>query len=192
MTDDERQHPDPPDLSTLPPALRGGGQRGPESRGPLTVGRSLGAVAAGAGAGVLLVVVVVIVAFVASPGGFEGLGVVLLALLGGVVAGCIVAGIVVGSMVGRDPRGGRFTGVFSVVLALLLVAWLALAVAGLSGRLVGTAADLDLLGWVLVPLLWTLPAAAAGVVPSMWFGWVAGAGLLVAALLLVLRELTST
>lgn len=159
MTDDERQHGDPPDLSTLPPALRGGGQRGPGSRGPLTVGRSLGAVAAGGGAGVLLVVVVV---------------------------------IVVGAMVGRDPRGGRFTGVFSVVLALLLVAWLALAVAGLSGRLVGTAADPDLLGWVLVPLLWTLPAAAAGVVHSKWIGWVAGAGMLVAALLLVLRELTST
>ena len=190
MTDDDRGPDGLPDLSTLPPALRGGGWRGTVGAAPLTVGRSLAAVASGVLAGLATVVVVLVVAVVASPSGWEGLGVVLLALAGGILVACLVAALVVRAFVRTRQRGSRFSGVFSAALAVLLVAQAALVAGAGSGLLTGPAADLRLLDWVLVPMLWTVPAAAAGVVRARVVAAVAGLGAVVVVVVALLRLTT--
>ena len=150
-----------------------------DDRPALTVGRSLGAVGGGLAAGAATTVGVAMIAGAAGSGGSsptDGLGVLLVGLAGGVFLGCLVAALVVLFSVRGRRHGTRFSGLFSAGLALLL-AFVAIGIVGGLAAPVTDVVGAGALAWVLVPLLWSVPAAAARVVRARWVGWVAALGL---------------
>ena len=150
-----------------------------DDRPRLTVRRSLVAVAGGLLAGcatALLVVLVVGAVASVDETGFEGLGALVLGVAAGVFLGCLVAALVVLLAVRRRRRGPRFSGLFSAGLGLLLLAF-GVGVIGSVAAPVIELVGVRPLAWVLLPLLWSVPAAATGVVRARWVGYVVAVGL---------------
>jgi len=135
---------------------------------PLTVGRSLAAVALGIAAGA--VVVVAVVGVVNGPAStpdepLAGLGPLLVGLVAGSVGACLAAALTVRPLVRGRAAGGTFSAVFSLTLAVVLVAHLVGALGSAGG---GAGLGLEALAWLTLPALWSIPAAAAGVVRWRW------------------------
>lgn len=162
-----------------------------DDRPGLTVRRSLAAVAGGLASGCLAAVIAALVVGAATSGATttgEGIGAAVLAAAGGVFLGCLVSALVVLLTVRGRRRGARFSGMFSTGLALLLVFF----GVGVVGSVAAPLIELVGLGpllWLLVPPLWSIPAAAAGVVRLRWVGYVLALGLGAVLLTLAVGEL---
>jgi hypothetical protein len=100
----------------------------------------------------------------------------------GLVIGYMVAVIVVGVALRNRDRGGRFTIVFAIVLlAVHLISGMARGIGILAVPVVASPADYS---WLyLVPPLFTVPAAALGLVRWRWAVGPAVVGVLLAAAL---------
>lgn len=162
-----------------------------DDRPTLTVRRSLAAVAGGLASGCLAAVLTALVVGAATSGASttgEGIGAAVLAAAGGVFLGCLVSALVVLFVVRGRRRGARFSGLFSTGLALLLV-FFGVGVVGSVAAPVIELVGLGPLLWLLVPPLWSIPAAAAGVVRLRWVGYVLGLGLGALLLTLAVGEL---
>lgn len=163
-------------------------QRSPAPRddSPIGVGESVGVVFAAGLVGLLVGGIAAAIAnHVISPG-MDELAPFLVALAGAFLLNCVVAVVVVVLCVRNRPRGRRFATVFAGTLGLLVVL---LATMLLLGTVVPGALGTGLVIWPVVTplLLWSCSAAAAGVVRPRSIGYVAGAGLVVAVIILAGR-----
>nr|BFF15865.1 hypothetical protein GCM10025699_71680 [Microbacterium flavescens] len=169
-------------------------QRSPAPRddSPIGVGESVGIVFAAGLVGLLVGGIAAAIAnHVISPG-MDELAPFLVALAGAFLLNCVVAVVVVVLCVRNRPRGRRFATVFAGTLGLLVVLLAAMLLLGtvVPGAL-GTVSALGtgLVIWPVVTplLLWSCSAAAAGVVRPRSIGYAAGAGLVVAVIILAGR-----
>jgi hypothetical protein len=112
----------------------------------------------------------------------SGMRTMLLGATLGLVIGYMVAVIVVGVALRNRERGGRFTVIFAIVLlAVHLISGMTRGVGILAVPAVASPTDFS---WLfLVPPLFTVPAAALGLVRWRWPVGAAAIGVLLAALL---------
>ena len=175
-----------PPATDLPVVPLSVGRPVSSQRPPLTVRRSLVVVLASLVATVAVAVVgTLVLTAVMVP---TDLGSALVPILGSALLAVLAAPTVVVVGVWGRERSRSFAAVYTAVLALEVVFLLTWVGSGVAAVPFVSAVGFGRLCWVLAPLLWSVPAAATGLVRARWVAYVAGAGL---AVLVVLSGISS-